>query len=317
MDVADIRISDVTTPRSSDQGVKRSSMEQSRQLTHQQRISAALLKLRTAARLTSRALAQRVGISQSKVSRIESGKVLPTVDEVTAWAQATGADQETLSQLLDQLDTALTEFATWQVALREGHEGLVRGQEKAHEREVMAAVAHYFQSAIVPGLLQTAEYARRVLQLHDAIGGQDYAAAVARRLDRQQVLYDETHQFEFLVTEQALRARVGPTSVLIPQLDRIGQLSTLSNVTIGVIPSTVPITTLVMHAFALFEPAAEEQSPFVIVELVHGEVTVRDPRGVGLYQDRLARLRESAIYGDEVRALLALISREHRESGAR
>lgn len=93
-------------------------MEQSRQLTHQQRISAALLKLRTAARLTSRALAQRVGISQSKVSRIESGKVLPTVDEVTSWAQATGADQETLSQLLDQLDTALTEFATWQVALR-------------------------------------------------------------------------------------------------------------------------------------------------------------------------------------------------------
>jgi hypothetical protein len=180
----------------------------------------------------------------------------------------------------------------------------------------MAAAAHYFQSAIVPGLLQTAEYARRVLQLHDAIGGQDYAAAVARRLDRQQVLYDEAHQFEFLVTEQALRARVGPTNVLIPQLDRIGQLSTLSNVTIGVIPSSVPITTLVMHAFALFEPAAEEQSPFVIVELVHGEVTVRDPRGVGLYQDRLAHLRESAIYGDEVRALLALIGREYRETAA-
>jgi transcriptional regulator with XRE-family HTH domain len=280
---------------------------QSRQLSPQQRLSAALLKLRTASRLTSRALAEQVGISQSKVSRIESGRVLPTIEEVTAWAHVTGANEETLTQLLIHLDEALTEFATWHVTLRPG---LARGQEVAHERELLAAAAHYYQLAVVPGLLQTAEYARRVLQLHDAIGDQDYAAAVARRIERQQVLYDEARQFEFLVTEQALRTSIGPQSAIIPQLDRIVQISTLSNVTVGLLPSAVPVSALVMHAFALFEPATEGQPPFVIIELAHGEVTVRDPKGVGLYQDRLARLRESAIYDDEARALLASLAHE-------
>jgi transcriptional regulator with XRE-family HTH domain len=282
----------------------------SQQLTHHQRLAAALLKRRTAANLTSRALAQRISISQSKVSRVESGRVLPTIEEITAWAHATGTDQETLNQLLAEFDAALTEFATWQVALRDG---LAAVQEQTRELETTAAVVHYYQGALVPGLLQTAEYARRVFQLHDAVGGQDFARAVAKRLDRQQVLYDEARQFEFLVTEQALRARIGPASLVAPQLDRIGQISTLSNVTIGLIPSTAQATTLVMHAFVLFEPANDEP-PFVLVELAHGEVTVRDPRGVELYQDRLARLRQMAVFGDDARELLASIAREHRQT---
>jgi transcriptional regulator with XRE-family HTH domain len=277
-----------------------------RQLTHHQRLAATLLKRRTAANLTSRALAERIGVSQSKVSRIETGRVLPTVQEITAWAHATDTDQETLDQLLAHFDAALTEFATYQVALREG---LAAGQEQVRELESAAATVHYYQGAIIPGLLQTAEYARRVFQLHDAVGGQDYASAVAKRLDRQQVLYDETHQFEFLITEQALRARIGPASLVAPQLDRIRQISTLSNVDVGIIPSTAQATALVMHAFVLHEPLDTEQPPFVLIELAHGEVAVRDPRGVELYQDRLARLRQMAVFGDDARALLTSIAR--------
>jgi transcriptional regulator with XRE-family HTH domain len=278
----------------------------SHQLTHQQRLAAALLKRRTVANLTSRALAERIGVSQSKVSRVETGRVLPTIREVTAWAHATGADQETLNQLLAQLDAALTEFATWQIALRDG---LAVGQEQIRELESAAAAIHHYQVAVIPGLLQTAEYARRVFQLHDAVGDQNYANAVAKRLERQQALYDETRQFEFLITEQALRARIGPANLAAPQLDRIAQLSTLSNVTIGLIPTAAQAITLVMHAFVLHEPLDSEQPPFVLVELAHGEVAVRDPRGVELYQDRLARLRQMAVFDDDARALLASIAR--------
>jgi transcriptional regulator with XRE-family HTH domain len=277
-----------------------------RQLTNHQRLAATLLKRRTAANLTSRALAERIGVSQSKVSRIETGRVLPTVEEITAWAHATDADQEALNHLLVLFDAALTDFATYQVALRDG---LAAGQEQVRELESAAATVHYYQGAFIPGLLQTAEYARRVFQLHDAVGGQDYASAVAKRLDRQQGLYDESRQFEFLITEQALRARIGPASLVAPQLDRIGQISTLSNVEVGIIPSTAQATTLVMHAFVLHEPLDEEQPPFVLIELAHGEVAVRDPRGVELYQDRLARLRQMALFGDDGRALLTSIAR--------
>jgi len=281
----------------------------SRQLVHHQRVSAALLKLRTAANLTSRVLAERINISQSKVSRVERGKALPTAEEVTAWAQATGADPDTLSELLAELDAALTEFATWQVALRDG---LAGHQEQIRELETTAAVVHSYQMAVIPGLLQTAEYARRVFQLADPGSDQDYASAVARRLDRQQALYDETRQFEFLLTEHALRVRVGPASLVAPQLDRIAQISTLSNVTIGVIPSTALATTMVMHAFILFEPFDDEEGSFVVVELVHGEVFVSDPQGLKLYHDRLNRLRQMAVFGDDARALFTAIAREQR-----
>jgi transcriptional regulator with XRE-family HTH domain len=277
---------------------------ESRLLTHRQRLAAALLKIRTAANLTTRALAERISISQSKVSRIESGRVLPTAEEVTAWTHATSADQAMLNELLEQLDAALTEFAHWQVGLRDG---VSSKQERIRELETAAAAIHNYQVALIPGLLQTAEYARRVFQLTDVVGSQDFARAVAKRIDRQQVIYDESRQFEFLITEQALRARIGPPGLIAPQLDRIGQISTLSNVVVGLIPSVAEVTALVMHAFVLFEPSEDEQSPFVVVELAHGEVIISDPKDIKLYQDRLSLLREMAVFGDAARALLASI----------
>jgi hypothetical protein len=65
----------------------------------------------------------------------------------------------------------------------------------------------------------------------------------------------------------------------------------------------------VMHAFVLHEPPDAEQPPFVLIEFAHGEVAERDPRGVELYSDRLARLRQMAVFGDDARALLASIAR--------
>jgi hypothetical protein len=61
----------------------------------------------------------------------------------------------------------------------------------------------------VPGLLQTAEYIRRVFQVFtwDPAGMEphDTSAALAARLRRQEALYDESRQFDFIVTEAALR----------------------------------------------------------------------------------------------------------------
>ena len=67
---------------------------------------------------------------------------------------------------------------------------------------------------MVPGLLQTAEYTRHVLAITDIHGWGDHAAAVAARMERQQILYKSARRFEFLLTEAAVRLRLGPPHVM-------------------------------------------------------------------------------------------------------
>src|SRR5262249_36566058 len=83
-----------------------------------QRLAVELRRLRDLSGLSGRELAQRVGIRQSKVSRIESGSAIPTSPEVTAWADAVEAPPETRELLLELTEQALTEIYAWKGALR-------------------------------------------------------------------------------------------------------------------------------------------------------------------------------------------------------
>jgi hypothetical protein len=91
---------------------------------------------------------------------------------------------------------------------------------------------------MVPGLLKTAEYARRVLAVADPTGGQrhDMSAALGARIKRQEILYDDSGRFEFLITEAALRWQSHDRSLIVPQMARISSAATLSNVWVGLLP---------------------------------------------------------------------------------
>jgi transcriptional regulator with XRE-family HTH domain len=89
-------------------------------------LSRQLRVLRDTKGLGQRELAGRIGMSQSKLSRIELGKQLPTVDEVTAWAEAVGAPENT-----EQLVATLTEAATYErVAARQSASRASGGPER-------------------------------------------------------------------------------------------------------------------------------------------------------------------------------------------
>jgi transcriptional regulator with XRE-family HTH domain len=186
--------------------------------SQRQRLGRELRKLRKLAGLNGYQLAEHVGISQSKVSRIEAGSAVPTIREAEAWARAVGASDEVHANLIGMAEAALTEVETWRIALRHGLPNL---QTDVRALEANARRISNFQPSLVPGLLQTAEYARRVFTLADVVGGQDYAGAVAARMSRQEILFDEDRRFEFLVTEGALRWRLGPPKLLLTQLDRV------------------------------------------------------------------------------------------------
>jgi transcriptional regulator with XRE-family HTH domain len=277
----------------------------------QRRLGGELRGLRDLAGLSGRDLARQLGISQSKVSRIEAGTTLPSLPEVKAWATAVGASVEVREWLIDTTEAAFTEVHPWRTALG------VRThlQDEVRERELRAKTSRVFQPSVVPGLLQTADYARRVFGMFQAkvYTDEGLAAAVAGRLHRQLALYEHGRRFEFLITEAALRWRPGPAATLLAQLDRIFSVSTLENVSIGLIPFTKPATVYTSHGFVIYAADEEsDQGTIATVETIHAQLIIHSPDDVRLYEERWSMLRKMAVFDDEARAFLTMLGTEIR-----
>jgi transcriptional regulator with XRE-family HTH domain len=283
--------------------------DQDELLSNRRRLAAELRRSRDRAGLSGRQLAEQISISQSKVSRIEAGRTIPSAPEVAAWAAAVNAS-DTATELLTALtDAVYTDVLPWHAVMQKR----IHIQDEIQEIENRSRAKLVYENSLVPGLLQTAEYARRVFGMFDpAYAELDVPAVVAGRLDRQVALFDPAQRFAFLITEGALRWRPGPPAVLLSQLDRIASLSTLENVSIGLIPHARQAHTYVPHGFVIFEPADRDSDALVMVETVHANLTVNDPLDIAVYRRQWARLERVAVFGDAARELLAAVAADVR-----
>jgi transcriptional regulator with XRE-family HTH domain len=270
-------------------------------------LAATLRHLRHRADLSGDQLATLLGVSQSKVSRVENSRTVPSVAVVEAWARACGAPPETVEDLIQRAEAVLTEARTWRTELARG---LDAKQAQIGRLEADAEVIRLFQPTLVPGLLQTAEYARRVFTLANPSARQDIAAGVAARLERQQVLFDDTKRFEFVIYEAALRWPVTTPVAMLGQLDRISSLLDLPHVDIGIIPLDGPAVTLLPPGFCVFgdDPA----DALVTVETLTAELHISDTPDVTTYLETFARLRQTAVRGADARPLLGHIAADFR-----
>ncbi|WP_433228010.1 helix-turn-helix domain-containing protein [Actinomadura formosensis] len=275
------------------------------------RLAAELRALRELAGLSGRELAGRIGISQSQISRIESGKTPPTMPQVKEWATAVNASTETRTWLVAMTEAAYTEVDAWRTVLGDRP----HLQDEIGELEARTQRTRCFQHSVVPGLLQTAEYMRLVFGLYRDIpyAKEDLAAAVAGRLDRQLALFDTERRFEFLITEAALRWRPGSVASQLAQLDRLASLATLENVSIGLIPQSTRAVTYLSHSFVIYAAdGALEQESVVITETIHARVTVHKPDDIVLYEDRWSLLQQMAVFGDAAQDFLSELAADLR-----
>jgi hypothetical protein len=180
---------------------------------------------------------------------------------------------------------------------------LASHQKQFGELEAAAQLIRGFQPTVVPGLLQTAEYARQVF-LRSGLGGTtaELAAAVRARLDRQAVLFDPSKRFVFLLTESALRTRICPESVMTVQLDRIGTLGSLENVTIGYLPATVELDVVPLNGFTIYDDRV------VFAETLSTELILRDDRDIAVHIDAFERLMAAALVGPAAIEALRAVS---------
>lgn len=259
-------------------------------------LGAELKRLRELNGVSGRTVAKALGISQSAVSRKEAGDAPVSLPEVTAWAGAIHASEEDRGRLLWMAEQAVTEtipLESWRAEA--GAPGI---QDQIGMLERASRFIANFQPDIVPGLLQTGEYARRVLA---AAGSPEPAAAALRRLDRQAILHDLSHRLEFIITEAALRWRTGPPDILVPQLDRIASLATLGNLTVEVIPLDADWRTAPPYPFVLYEDRDDGAPPIAVAELPDQRI---ETENIEPYRHELDKLRRSALSGDDAIAFI-------------
>lgn len=254
-----------------------------------QELATELRTLRAMAGVSGRALGERIGVSQGTVWRIEHAQALPTRQQAQAWLDACATDSERMARVLRMLEDAYREAPTWTRTLA----GRTHMQGEIAARENASASVRNFQPTIVPGLLQTAEYARLLVPLVDRTGEVDVEEHVAKRLERQAMLGAEGRQFGFLLGERALRWSPGP-GVMAAQLEKLAAAVERPAVTFGVIPDTAPVVP--WHNFVIHEPT-DGQPVYVTTETVHGELAVREPADVAIYLKLWDQLRRSAVLG--------------------
>jgi transcriptional regulator with XRE-family HTH domain len=269
-------------------------MDPERYLTDRERLATALRDLRQSAALTGMAAARRSGMSQPKISKLENGRLLPSVADVQtllALYQAVPAEREELLELAGRLHATVESNRT---ILRRG---AARMQARLGELEAESATLQYFSPFVIPGLLQTAEYMRRMFALD--LSGTELARTVSARQDRQQILYDTSKAFTFVITEAALRWRFCPDEVMAAQAGHIASLATLGNVEIGVIPTGAPAADTPLHGYQIFDDRIAS------IELEHAVVAVTDPRDIAKYLRLFAAMAEAAVFGQAARSCLA------------
>ncbi|MEV0846950.1 DUF5753 domain-containing protein [Streptomyces sp. NPDC049954] len=190
----------------------------------------------------------------------------------------------------------MTRSVPWQERLSAGTEAV---QEEVIRWYQETPHGQAYVPNMIWGTLQTEAYATVILgQVVDFLGvPDDVPAGVARRMQRQQVLYDGEHHYDVVLGEQALLTSIGGPEVMVEQIDRILRDIELPSLTLGVIPAAAPVDMLPTHAFNLRGDEAH-------VELVSSGVDVTERSELDLYREAFRRLSDAALHGDDAKELL-------------
>jgi transcriptional regulator with XRE-family HTH domain len=266
-----------------------------------------LRALRTQAGLAGKDLAATTMWATSKVSRLENGRQMPSEDDIKVWANACGADDATTRELTHLLGEVHAAHLDWKRRMRRGQAAVQANYGQLVQES--GSIKH-FETVYVPGLLQTAEYARRVLgemvELHD-LEVKDVTEAVAERMRRQQFLYDTERTFEFLLAEPVLRWMLCPPDVMRGQLDRLQTVIGMPNIRFGVVPMGRQLRTAPQNSFQLYDDMA-------IVETFVGETTHRGDEAAA-YAQALERMWDDAITGEDARGLIVRAAADTSTAG--
>ncbi|MEU3986741.1 helix-turn-helix transcriptional regulator [Streptomyces sp. NPDC026672] len=257
-----------------------------------------------AGRLTGTQLASTLGWPHSKIYKCEGGKQTITEEDLRRWVEACGQPDK-FEGLLARLRGFESQIRSWRRQLASGHSPV---QDTWNVEVSRSRVIHAWEEAVIPGMLQTADYARHVFTRYGTFFGsaQDADEAVLTRARRQEWLHDSRNTLRVIVWEAALRSLLCPPPVLDAQLDRLASVVGMSSVELGIIPFTEPLKLPAANGFWIFDDR------LVITEDWHAELWLDDAENIRLYERVWTTLHESAAYGNDAHVIINAVRRALR-----
>lgn len=247
-------------------------------------IGVILKKLRKQNELTGEALGERVGISQSKLSKIETG-FYPKLQagEIEKILNILEAPQTIRQQVMHAIgENAYNDPVRFDI--------FPGGRcNDMYQLEKQSSIINIFCIGLAPMLLQLPGY-REACLAGCGLNAQQISEDLRLATKRQDLLWDRAHKFTFIMSQAALYTLIATRAVQVAQLDRLERMVRTSHVKIGIIPLEAGLVVTENGSFAVYDRKRAVQM------VAYGEIEISDMPKIALLSEVFASLEKLACY---------------------
>jgi transcriptional regulator with XRE-family HTH domain len=256
------------------------------------RLGNELRQLREGAQYTIEQVAARLEVSDSKISRIENGQVGATPRDVRDMAALYGVTGQRMENLM-QLARETREKPWWNEYSDLGLD------HAAYEAEASGILM--FSPMLVPGLLQTADYARAVLRaIRFDLPSERIERLVEFRVKRQTLLTDPNAPTLWAVIDEAVLCRmIGGSKVMQHQLKSLIETASLPNVTLQLLPFSGGAHAGLDGPFYIIRFLEPTDRDMIYFEHTDEEHYLDKPEAISLHLSLFDHIRAAALKPDD------------------
>ncbi|WP_180930683.1 helix-turn-helix transcriptional regulator [Streptomyces sp. AJS327] len=270
------------------------------------RLGQELRRLRELRGLTAEEVAERLLVSQSKISRLENGRRSISQRDVRDLCGVYEVDDRRIVESLMQMAKESRQQGWWH-AFGDIPYSVYIGLETD------AASLRVYEPQVIPGLLQTPAYAEAVCvgALPEA-STIDIEKRVQVRLRRQERINEERSPLRLwaVLDEAALRRAVGGPHTMVEQLTHLNELGQRPHITIQVMPFAMGAHPGVNGQYAILEFPDAADSSVVYLEGVTSDLYLEKPHDVRSYSVMYEHLRAEALTPDHTREFIEAVAKD-------
>ncbi|MBT2364971.1 helix-turn-helix domain-containing protein [Streptomyces sp. ISL-10] len=276
------------------------------------RLGQELRRLRELKGMTAEEVAERLLVSQSKISRLENGRRSISQRDVRDLCGVYEVEDHRIVDSLMQMAKDSRQQGWWH-AFGDIPYSVYIGLETD------AASLRVYEPQVVPGLLQTRQYAEALIAgaLPES-GITDVDKRVSVRVRRQERIRDAEHPLRLwaVIDEAALRRRVGDRQLMREQLEHLVELSHQPHVTVQVLPFDMGAHPGINGQYAILEFPDASDSSVVYIEGVTSDLYLEKANDVQKYSVMYEHLRAQALNVEQTRQFIETIAKDYARESA-
>ncbi|MFD7164120.1 helix-turn-helix domain-containing protein [Streptomyces violascens] len=276
------------------------------------RLGQELRRLRELKGMTAEEVAERLLVSQSKISRLENGRRSISQRDVRDLCGVYEVEDHRIVDSLMQMAKDSRQQGWWH-AFGDIPYSVYIGLETD------AASLRVYDPQVVPGLLQTPQYAEALIAgALPETAPTDVEKRVNVRLRRQERVraVENPLRLWVVIDEAALRRRVGDKQLMIDQLEFLIERSQLPHVTVQVLPFSMGAHPGINGQYAILEFPDASDSSVVYIEGVTSDLYLEKANDVQKYSVMYEHLRAQALNVDQTREFITGIAKDYARGTA-